>query len=82
MVYTLTHVEVVLTMKVEDDVDTYLKAEGILEKKSPLFGSVNKHRELTERPMHRNDVLGMIKRRAKEQGDPQPHVVILSGLQR
>ena len=41
------------------------------EKKGPLFRSVDRHRELTERPMHRNDVLGMIKRRAKEAGLPE-----------
>lgn len=52
-------------------VDEYLEAAGIAgEKKTPLFRSVNKHRELTKNPMHRVDVLRMIKRRAETVGLP------------
>src|SRR5213593_1649913 len=51
--------------------DGYIAAAGIADqKKSPLFRSVNKHRELTENPMTRTDVLRMIKRRAKDAGLP------------
>jgi len=34
------------------------------EKKTPLFGSVDKHRQLTDNPMTRVDAFRMIKRRA------------------
>lgn len=51
--------------------DAYLEAAGIAgQKKTPLFRTVNKHRQLTERPMYRVDVLRMIKRRAEEAGLP------------
>ncbi len=51
--------------------DAYLEAAGIAgEKKTPLFRSVDKSRKLTENPMNRNDVLRMIKRRAKAVGLP------------
>jgi integrase/recombinase XerD len=57
--------------KAEVFVDAYIDATGLWrEKKGFLFRSVDKHRELTERPMDRNDVLRMIKRRAKEAGLP------------
>lgn len=50
-------------------VDAYLTASGISNvPKSPLFRSVSRHRQLTSRPMHRTDVLRMIKRRAKLAG--------------
>ena len=46
-------------------------ASGIAtEKKTPLFRSVDKKKQLTENPMNRNDVLRMIKRRAKAAGLP------------
>src|SRR5207247_2965005 len=49
----------------------YLDAAGIWEEnKGPLFRSVDKHRELTFNPMHRNDVLRMIKRRSDDAGLP------------
>lgn len=58
--------------KAEEYMDAYLDARGLWkDKKGPLFRSVDRHRELTERPMHRNDVLEMIKRRAKEAGLPE-----------
>src|ERR1051326_1539268 len=51
--------------------DAYIDAAGIADdKKSPLFRSVNKHREMTENSMTRTDVLRMIKRRAKHAGLP------------
>jgi integrase/recombinase XerD len=51
--------------------DAYLEAAGIAgEKKSPLFRTINKHRQLTGSPMYREDVLRMIKRRAEAAGLP------------
>lgn len=53
----------------EDYVDAYMTASGISDgPKSPLFRSVSRHRQLTSRPMHRADVLRMIKRRARQAG--------------
>jgi site-specific recombinase XerD len=50
-------------------VDAYLETAGIAgEKKSPLFRSVNKHRQLTKNSMHRVDVFRMIKKRAEQAG--------------
>ena len=55
----------------ESYLDEYLEAADITgEKKSPLFRSLDKTRRLTERPMHRLDVLRMIKRRAVKAGLP------------
>lgn len=52
--------------------DSYIEAAGIgREKKSPLFRSVDRHRRLTDRPVHRIDVLRMIKRRARAAGLPE-----------
>ena len=52
--------------------DAYLAAAGIDgDKKSPLFRSVDRSGKLTERPMHRNDALRMIKSRAKAVGLPE-----------
>ena len=46
--------------------DTWINAAGIAaEKKGPLFRAVRKGNKLTENPMAREDVLAMIKRRAK-----------------
>jgi integrase/recombinase XerD len=51
--------------------DAYLDASRIRdEKKSPLFRSVGKHRQLTGNPMARTDVLRMVKRRALAAGLP------------
>jgi len=64
--------EVPAHRKAEAYMDAYLDAGGLWkDKKGPLFRSVDRYRELTERPMHRNDVLGMIKRRAGEAGIPE-----------
>jgi integrase/recombinase XerD len=58
--------------KAEEYMDAYLDASGLWkDKKGPLFRSVDRHRELSERPMHRNDVLDMIKRRARDAGLPE-----------
>ena len=55
----------------ETYMDAYLVEAGISsEKKTPLFRSVDKRKRLTENPMNRNDVLRMIKRRAKQAGLP------------
>lgn len=52
--------------------DEYLEAAGDAGmKKAPLFQSVGKDRRLTGKPMHRLDVLRMIKRRAKQAGLPE-----------
>ena len=52
--------------KAEELMDAYLKAAGIAaDKKGALFRTVNRARQLTERPMHRNDVIRMIKRRGR-----------------
>lgn len=52
--------------------DDYIDAAGVGEdKKGPLFRTaLGKTRRLTDRPMTRNDVLRMIKRRAKQAGLP------------
>jgi site-specific recombinase XerD len=53
----------------EDYLDAYLAVVGIAgEKKTPLFRTIDRHGRLTDRPMHRNDALRMIKRRAKAAG--------------
>jgi len=52
-------------------IDAYLKAAVIEhDKKSPLFRSIDQHRQITERPMSRTDVLRMIKRRVEDAGLP------------
>ena len=56
----------------EKYVDAYLEAAGIAsQKKTPLFRSLDTHRKLSDRPMDRNDVLRMVKRRAKAAGLPE-----------
>ena len=51
--------------------DAYIDAAGIAgQKKTPLFRTINKHRQLTGSPMYRADVLRMIKRRAEAAGLP------------
>lgn len=50
-------------------VDAYLEVAGIEEQwQTPLFRTIDRQGRLTERPMHRVDVLRMIKRRAKAAG--------------
>ncbi len=51
--------------------DAYMLAADLVdEKKTPLFRSVTRHGQLTERAMTRNDALRMVKRRAKAAGLP------------
>jgi site-specific recombinase XerD len=51
--------------------DAYIEAAGISgQKKAPLFRTINKYRQLTDKPMYREDVLRMIKRRAEDAGLP------------
>lgn len=51
--------------------DAYIFAAQIGEdKKAPLFRSVTRHGELSDRPMTRNDAFRMVKRRAVAAGLP------------
>lgn len=51
--------------------DSYLDAEGNTDVKTvPLFRTISRDRTLTDRRMHRIDVLRMIKRRAAQVGLP------------
>jgi site-specific recombinase XerD len=51
--------------------DAYMEAAGIAgQKKTPLFRTISKHRQLTDKSMYREDVLRMIKRRAEDAGLP------------
>lgn len=55
----------------QEYVHAYLDATGITNQtKSPLFRSVDKHKQITLNPMTRTDVLRMVKRRALEAGLP------------
>jgi site-specific recombinase XerD len=56
----------------EQYVDAYLDAAGIgAERKTPLFRTIDRRRQLTARPMHRVDAWRMIKQRAKAIGLPE-----------
>ena len=47
----------------------YLDTAGLWRKKgTPLFGTIDVHRELTERRLQRREALAMIKRRARQAG--------------
>lgn len=51
--------------------DEYIAAAGIADDaKGPLFWTLDRQRDLTDRPMHRNEVLAMVKRRARAVGLP------------
>jgi integrase len=53
-------------------VDACIVAAGIAgEKKSPLFRSIDRHRQLTSRPLDARNALDMIKRRARTIGLPE-----------
>ena len=55
----------------EEYLDAYLDAVGIWdEKRTPLFRSVDRTKNITENPLARTDVLRMIKRRAMAAGLP------------
>ena len=63
------HHEVPAHHNAEDYVDAYLDAAGIRDQQhEPLFRTVGPTRNLTDRRMHRVDVLRMIKRRARQVG--------------
>lgn len=56
----------------EEFVDAYLTAAGIAEqKKTPLFRSFNRQRQLTERRLDPDEALAMVKRRARQAGLPE-----------
>ena len=61
--------EVFAHHNVEDYLDAYLKAAGG-EGKGPLFRTSDRQDGLSEKPMHRTDVLRMVKRRAQAAGLP------------
>jgi site-specific recombinase XerD len=53
-------------------VDEYIDAAGIgNQRKSPLFRTLSRRRQLTNARMHRADVLRMVKRRARRVGLPE-----------
>ena len=55
----------------EEKVNTYLEASGIIsDLQGPLFRTVDRHGELTNRRLHRREVLGIVKRRANQAGLP------------
>lgn len=57
--------------KAEEYVDAYLEAAGMMFGKwDPLFRSVDRRKRLTDRRIHRREVLAMIKRRARNAGLP------------
>lgn len=56
----------------EEYLDAYLAAAGIGDdRRSPLFRSLDRRRRLTDRRIHRREVLGMIKRRARQSSLPE-----------
>lgn len=58
--------EVVAHHNAEDFIDSYLDAAGIRDhKKLPIFRSFNRRLQLTDRRLHANEALAMIKRRAR-----------------
>lgn len=55
----------------EEYLDAYIRAAGVAgDARAPLFRSVNRKRVLTDRRIHRREVLAMIKRRARAAGVP------------
>ena len=55
----------------EKYVDAWIEAAGIAgEKRTPLFRSMDRRRRFSPRPLHRTDVLLMVKRRVKAAGLP------------
>lgn len=57
--------------KAEEYMDAYLAATGIgTEKKGPLFRTLNRRRQITDRRIGRREVLAMVKRRLKKAGLP------------
>ena len=65
------HHEVPAHHNAENYVDAFIDAARISDQpKGPLFRTVSRYRKLTDRRMHRADVLRMIKKRAKQCGLP------------
>ena len=57
--------------KAQEFLDEYLAFTGIgADRRSALFRSLDRHRHLSERRMHRREVLAMVKRRARSAGLP------------
>ena len=55
----------------EEYVDAWMTIAGIKsENRSPLFRSFDRRGKVSDRPLHRTDVLAMVKRRAKAAGLP------------
>jgi len=53
--------------RAEGYIDAYIAAAGIvIDKKSPLFRTLDRQKRVTERRLHRREVLAMVKRRASE----------------
>jgi integrase/recombinase XerD len=64
--------EVVAHHNAEELIDAYLDATGIRsDKHGPIFRSFSRRRLLTERRLHPNEALAMIKRRARAVGLPE-----------
>jgi integrase len=62
---------VLLHHKAEEYLDAYIEAAGIADDRDGwLFRSLDRRRQLSDRPLHRTDVLAMVKRRAKAAGLP------------
>jgi integrase/recombinase XerD len=63
------HHEVPAHHKAEEYLDAYLAAAGLYsESDAPLFPSVDRHRQLSCRPLYAREALAMIKRRARAAG--------------
>jgi site-specific recombinase XerD len=55
--------------KAEEYLDAYIVAAGIADQRgAPLFRSLDRRRQLTDRRLHRIDVLAMVKRRTRRAG--------------
>jgi len=64
--------EVPVHHSLEASLDAYCEAAALWrDPKGPLFRSAGRHRRLTTRPLHRTEVLQMIKRRARAAGLPE-----------
>jgi integrase len=70
--YAKTHYRYLAHHHAEACVDAYLEAAAIArDRKAPLFRSLNRRLQLTNRRMHRTEALLMIKRRARQAGLPE-----------
>lgn len=66
------HHEIPAHHKAQEFLDAYIAITGIgADRRSPLFRSLDRHRKLSERRMHRREVLAMVKRRARQAGLPE-----------